>query len=470
MKPPAADRSLRVTVVMPVFNGRPYFRSALASAAAQTYPDLEILVVDDGSADPIEVADDVAAVACSKIRLLRKSNGGVGSALNQAIEHATGQFFAWLSHDDLYHPDKIARQIEYHRRIGDPDGSLFSNFDLIDDAGSLVGRTRFTRAGLMNAPRSALLGSFINGCTVLVPMHVMRKVGPFDETLRYTQDYDLWHRILKMHDFYLQEDRLVRYRIHATQGTHNPAATEEGDRLWIRMFDELGLVEQALIGGSRLGFERRMATRMAETPYARAAADAQARAGRSIDGTVVTAVLWMDEADGSLLSVLARMAEQRHPPGELVVACRSDRGVLDNRCAAPFGIPVKTVIDPDPNRAMALAIDSARGEYLAFLDPNSRSSSERFRYQVSWMQERATSMSFAPRPLPAGGSPAAVGSGIVVPMVTAMVHRSVFAAGHRLPPFAPGWSWEGARLAQAVEASRIGRALVSSSVTPQAGS
>ena len=467
MKPLIADRSPRVTIVMPVFNGRPFFRSALESAASQTYRNLEILVVDDGSADPDEVVHDIAAVGSERVRLLRQDNGGVGSALNRAIGVASGDFFAWLSHDDLYHPAKIERQVAYHDRIGDPDGSLFSNFDLIDPAGNRAGRTAFTRASLVDAPRSALFGSLINGCTVFVPMHVMREIGPFDDRLRYTQDYDLWYRILQRHDFYLQEDCLVQYRIHGGQGTHNPAATLEGEAFWIRLLDGLTSLEWAQLGGSRLAFWRRMAARMAETPYARAAIHAGARADRAIAQTAVTVLLWTERADETLLPVLAEIAPQVHAPVEILVACRCNPHVFDE-IAAPFGIPVRIVSDPDPDRAIMSAVEIALGEYIAFVDPFSRSSPHRIRDQVGRMQEHGVPMSYAPRPWngtlePSQGWPMEVG---VVPMATAMVHRSIFAAGYRLPAFVPGWSWDGSSLALQLAALPLAQALVAPGLGP----
>ena len=90
-----------VSIVIPVYNGADYMREAIDSALSQTYPHIEVLVVNDGSTD----SGATAAVARSygdKIRYFEKKNGGVSSALNYGIRNMQGSYFSWLSHDDVY--------------------------------------------------------------------------------------------------------------------------------------------------------------------------------------------------------------------------------------------------------------------------------------------------------------------------------------------------------------------------------
>ncbi|MDR1982842.1 MAG: glycosyltransferase family 2 protein [Holosporaceae bacterium] len=88
-----------VSMVTPVYNGSNYMREAIDSALAQTYKNIEIIVVNDGSTDNTE---DIALSYGDKIRYFKKENGGVASALNLAIENMKGKYFSWLSHDDAY--------------------------------------------------------------------------------------------------------------------------------------------------------------------------------------------------------------------------------------------------------------------------------------------------------------------------------------------------------------------------------
>src|SRR5512140_3857263 len=101
-----------VSVVIPVYNGANYLREAIDSALAQTYPHVEVIVVNDGSNDGGRTRA-VATSFGSRVRYFEKENGGVASALNLGIREMRGAFFSWLSHDDVYYPEKIARQVAY---------------------------------------------------------------------------------------------------------------------------------------------------------------------------------------------------------------------------------------------------------------------------------------------------------------------------------------------------------------------
>ena len=99
-----------VSAVIPVYNGSNYLREAINSVLNQTYSNIEVIVVDDGS------TDDTWTIIQSygdKIRGFHKENGGVSSALNLAIDNMKGEWFAWLSHDDLWLSNKIEMQIHY---------------------------------------------------------------------------------------------------------------------------------------------------------------------------------------------------------------------------------------------------------------------------------------------------------------------------------------------------------------------
>ncbi len=91
----------KVSIVIPVYNGSDFLREAIDSALAQTYRNIEIVVVNDGSQDDGKT-EHVALSYGNKIRYFSKPNGGVASALNRAIREMTGEYFSWLSHDDLY--------------------------------------------------------------------------------------------------------------------------------------------------------------------------------------------------------------------------------------------------------------------------------------------------------------------------------------------------------------------------------
>jgi len=127
-----------ISVIIPVYNGANYLREAVESALAQTHPDVEVIVVNDGSNDG-GATHDVALSFRSRIRYIEKANGGVASALNAGIREMRGDFFSWLSHDDVFYPEKLARQVAHLRRLNDDKAISFCNYHEIDSASRVTG-------------------------------------------------------------------------------------------------------------------------------------------------------------------------------------------------------------------------------------------------------------------------------------------------------------------------------------------
>ena len=213
-----------VSIVIPFYND-PYVSEAIESALSQTYPNREIIVVDDGSTSYLHLLTPYRA----RVRLMRKNNGGTASALNYGIKHASGQYIAWLSSDDRFYPNKIDRQLHY---MMEHNGYIcHTNFDLIDEAGRITqagAGMSFARA--VDFYRSFLQGNPINGCTIMMKRELLKKVGYFNERMTYTHDLDLWYRVmLAGYDMHYIPDRLTAYRRHAAMGTirHNDAIAKE---------------------------------------------------------------------------------------------------------------------------------------------------------------------------------------------------------------------------------------------------
>ncbi len=115
-----------VSIIIPVYNGANYLSEAIDSALAQTYKNIEILVINDGSNDH-GATEKIAKSYGDKIRYFSKENGGVATALNLGIKKMKGEYFSWLSHDDIYYPNKVAVQVEV--MDGRNDIVLLSNWD-----------------------------------------------------------------------------------------------------------------------------------------------------------------------------------------------------------------------------------------------------------------------------------------------------------------------------------------------------
>ena len=233
-----------VSIVIPVFNGSNFLREAIESALAQTYDNFEVIVVNDGSEDNTE---EIAKSYGDRIRYFSKRNGGVATALNVGIENMKGDYFSWLSHDDVYLPNKIEKQIASVLRID--TGKLavsVCNTMQIDKKG------RHIRDMIINPRASRSMNCFlafdtdtgINGCALLIPSRLFQLCGNFNSDLKVTQDYDMWFRMDSEAQFVFITDILVRQRIHDEQGSiklYSDIVIETCDKLHYDFISKLNI-------------------------------------------------------------------------------------------------------------------------------------------------------------------------------------------------------------------------------------
>lgn len=207
----------KVSIIIPVYNGSNYLKEAIKSALTQTYKNLEILVINDGSRDNGKTAK-IAKSFLPRIRYFEKENGGVASALNFGIKKMKGEYFSWLSHDDVYLPDKIAFQMEFMKNC--PRKTvLYSNFELINAKGRHLRMFKF-KPPPANFIYYLIDEKFINGCTILVPKKALKIAGLFNENLNNVPDYEMWFRLMnKDYEFRHVPKVLVKSRVHPQQST-----------------------------------------------------------------------------------------------------------------------------------------------------------------------------------------------------------------------------------------------------------
>jgi glycosyltransferase involved in cell wall biosynthesis len=206
----------KVSIIIPVYNGSNYLRESIESALSQTYDNLEILVINDGSKDDGKT-EEIALSYGDKIRYFHKENGGVASALNLGIEKMEGEWFSWLSHDDLYMPDKIKTQVEYWRNNHDIK-ILTSYFITIDETGNQVGEMTVSQRPIVRNGRE-LYESSSHACTLLVQRECFEKSGRFNEGNKSTQDVEMCFKLLRHFHFYCVPEPLVKVREHPQRDT-----------------------------------------------------------------------------------------------------------------------------------------------------------------------------------------------------------------------------------------------------------
>jgi glycosyltransferase involved in cell wall biosynthesis len=210
-----------VSVIIPAHNAQRFLPMTLAYARAQTYKDLEIIVVDDGSTDStLEIAEE-AAKADHRVRVVYQRNAGVAAARNRGIVEAHGDYVAPLDADDIWHPRNIALQVEALKAAG-PDAALsYAWFVSIDERGRLrgPGRQNRLRASHQVLP-SLMVGNFIgNGSSVVMRRTRVESVGGYDPSLRARggegfEDHALYLALAERWNFAFVPQYLIAYRRH----------------------------------------------------------------------------------------------------------------------------------------------------------------------------------------------------------------------------------------------------------------
>lgn len=218
-----------------MYNGENFLRDAIDSALAQTYPHCEVLVVNDGSTDSTEA---IMAGYGSRIRVFSTPNCGVHSALNLGVQNMRGEYFAWLSHDDMFTPDKTEKQIRFLAKQPDACRVIFSDYILMNPAGKDYSSVRHDRAQAARSSLSPIFWQMLNGCTMLIPKQALEEVGLF-RNLRYTQDYDMWFRLVRNYPMVHLPELVCRSRQHPEQGTHSEESVSEANALWLRLMSSL---------------------------------------------------------------------------------------------------------------------------------------------------------------------------------------------------------------------------------------
>lgn len=250
--PTAADRYTRgptVTVVVPTYNGARYLREAIDSALAQTWKELEIVVVDDGSTDE---TPSLLAEYGTRIRVIRKPNGGTSSALNVGIRAAQGEWVAWLDSDNLWEPTKVEREIET-ARVHPAAGLIYTDYVQVDEEGRVIGHFRGPappgRAGRI---LRLIRIMYINASSTLIRRSVFDDVGLYDETEPTAHDLEMFLRILERYDIAHVPEPLLRYRVHPGQLTKRPFTP---DRAVARALRRLGGIPGAAGVAQHLAFK-----------------------------------------------------------------------------------------------------------------------------------------------------------------------------------------------------------------------
>lgn len=228
-----------VSVVIPAYNAATTITSTLNSARAQSYRNVEILVVDDGSSDSTASLVANARAQDPRIRLIRQSNAGVARARNRGTAESRAELVAFLDADDLWHPLKLERQVARLRRAGQDFGFCYCAFRRIDSSDRVIGNSPLYKISGRVLARHTFVNFVGNGSAILVRRRALEEVGGFDPSLRDqglqgVEDFDLQLRLAARWHVAVEPAYLVGYRLHAAAMSNDAARMA---RARTRMFE-----------------------------------------------------------------------------------------------------------------------------------------------------------------------------------------------------------------------------------------
>ena len=241
-KPPNTDvvGQALVSVIIPTFNRAWCLMEAVDSVLSQTYPNYELIVVDDGSTD--NTGDLLSH--CQGISVIQQTNQGVSSARNRGIASSKGELIAFLDSDDLWQPEKLAAQVAF---FGQHQDAMICQTEevWIRNGRRILPKSRHKKISGLFFERSLEL-CLVSPSAVMMKRQLFDDVGLFDVKLPACEDYDLWLRVGAHLPIYLIEEALIIKRGgHADQLSSNPAL----DKYRIRSI-------QKLLEGGELSLEQ----------------------------------------------------------------------------------------------------------------------------------------------------------------------------------------------------------------------
>ncbi len=200
-----------VSVIIPTYNRAHVLKRAIQSVLDQTYPDFELIIVDDGSEDNTE--ETVKAFRDQRIIYIRHDrNRGGSAARNTAIKSARGKYIAFQDSDDEWVPEKLEKQMKVFRDSSPEVGVVYSGFFKWEKTQKVYIPSPWVIQREDSIHGELLKGNFVGAPSAVVRKECFQKMGGFDEEIPVLEDWELWIRISKYYQFrYVNEPLLVSY-------------------------------------------------------------------------------------------------------------------------------------------------------------------------------------------------------------------------------------------------------------------
>lgn len=219
---------MKVSIIIPVYNTEKYLEACIESCINQTYKDIEIILVDDGSTDNSQkIIMQQKHKHPDLITVISKNNGGTGSALNVGIDNMKGEWFKWVSADDVLIPTALENMlmlIDYNNYS--PQYLFYTDYDIIDENSKII--SMFKDKEYEHQAAELYHNFFGNGSTSLIHRNMFGIVGKFNETMPYNDDYEFWLRWVLKYGLKMKYLPIttLRYRVHPKSLTNTKSIKE----------------------------------------------------------------------------------------------------------------------------------------------------------------------------------------------------------------------------------------------------
>lgn len=391
----------KVSIIIPVYNGKDYMKEAIDSALSQTYKNIEILVINDGSTDD-GATKRIAESYGNKIRYFEKENGGVSTALNLAIKNMTGDYFSWLSHDDRYYKNKIESQIEYLKKY-DENTIIYTDYDLMDENSNVFAKSIKDHEELTKKPEYALLRGAINGITLLIPRKAFEDCGNFREDLRCTQDYELWKRMMKKYKFVHQPEILGTTRLHKNQtGNTSPYVLKENNDLWMNIIEDISDEDKTRLDNSIYLYYYNMREFIKTTNFDKIldfldnkVNNLEKQIKKDAKKVLVSVVIPYYNNKLEIQRAINSVLKQTHKLIEIIIVDdgsneRLEQSEIKNKSIKLYRFEKNKGVSAARN----YGIEKAKGDYIAFLDADDEFMPQKIENQLIYMLKTNTKFSY----------------------------------------------------------------------------
>lgn len=208
----------KVSVIIPAYNAMPYLVQTVDSVFHQTFTDFEVLIVNDGSSD--DTAGWAAQITDPRFKLISQPNQGAGAARNTGIKNAQGDYVAFLDADDFWEPSKLAKQVQ--RLDQKPEVGLVHTWITFANSDGSLGDLVVKTTGEGHIWDQVIIYNPLKcGSTAMVRLQCFEELGYFDQSLKYSEDWDMWIRIACRYAFSVIHEPLTHYRIHPFNKSKN---------------------------------------------------------------------------------------------------------------------------------------------------------------------------------------------------------------------------------------------------------